>query len=74
MTMRKNKQKENAQCDDSVTLSFVCPKIVANDISDIADSQGVTNSDIIRRALFRFVSAEKRKIDRRVLVRFSAGA
>lgn len=67
MTMRKNERKE--QCDDSVTLSFVCPKVVANDISDIADSQGATNSDIIRRALFRFVSAEKRKIDRRVLVR-----
>lgn len=74
MPKRENERKQNAQSDDSVTLSFVCPKIVANDISDIAESQGVTNSDIIRRALFRFMSAEKRKIDRRVLVRFSAGA
>lgn len=64
MVKRENERK--ARCDDSVTLSFVCPKVVAKDIADIAESQGVTNSDIIRRALFRLVSSEKRKVDRRM--------
>lgn len=70
MPMREQEQKQKEQCDDSVTLSFVCPKVVANDIADLAKSQGVTNSDIIRRALFRLVSVEKRKSDRRLSAYF----
>ena len=70
MPMREQEQKQKAQCDDSVTLSFVCPKVVAMDIADLAKSQGVTNSDIIRRALFRLVAAEKRKSDRRLSAYF----
>lgn len=65
--MAKRENERKAQCDDSITLSFVCPKVVAKDVADIAKSQCVTNSDIIRRALFRLVSSEKRKIDRRML-------